>query len=100
MPTVYTSVCTVPILRKASAIGMACKSCEMSQLNPGSERIPSPFPSSQTSTLCSPLSWHLWAWVSHLCLGDPMWQVRIFAVSVITLKRVLFKGLSMFICVS
>lgn len=35
-----------------------------------------------------------------LCLEDPIWQVRIFAVSVTALKHVLFKELYMLICVS
>lgn len=82
---------------------MVWKSVRHAQLNHGSELIPSPssqkHPSYQHS-LFSTLMASVGLGEPRLCWEDPIWQVRIFAVSVIALKHVLFKELYMLICVS
>lgn len=99
----YTHQCArCPSLEKAQ-IGMVWKSVRHAQLNHGSELIPSPlFPetSSDQHSLFSTLMASVGLGEPRLCWEDPIWQVRIFAVSVIALKHVLFKELYMLICVS
>lgn len=93
---VYTSVCVVPILEEASnrdgeevpGDGLSWIMAVNSYLLPSPQKHPS-----DQHSLFFTLMASVGLGEPPLCLEDPIWQVRIVAVSVTALKHVLFKEL-------